>query len=421
MNKNCRTLLGLLLAVVTMACSSNRGGVLDSELEHSYNLASDPRGYVDSLRWKLIWSDEFDYEDSQLENLWISDSGSYKSQIACTRFRENALVSDGSLKLINRREARDPRTEWTSGNVWSRETFLYGFFECRYKYAAAHTTNNAFWIMPSPATPIPEDGIKFEIDINEGHYPNELYLDLHNWSELIMVDGVQKFPRDQRCYAYGGKPEVSIDLAKGVKSSKIRLSSSNKRSFTLTKFEIIDAATGVDLVASHNLSPTVSGTVDGVAQSLSLDAQEPMWRAPLNGEKWILFEFDEPQEVAAINFESGNFSSKSNMVINSMSDYKVESWDGSKWVLLEEWDVREITNFADTYHTYGLEWSEKELIYYFDGVEIRREVNDICHNEANVYLSLAILKYLGDIPDSVDGSSMEVDYVRIYKESPGDN
>ncbi|MFR9526086.1 MAG: family 16 glycosylhydrolase [Rikenellaceae bacterium] len=415
MNKKFKTISVVLLAIGSLACSSNRGHSSVSDVEYSYNIASDPRGYVDSLKWRVVWSDEFDYDDSLLEKLWVSDSGTYKSQIACTRFRENAVVSDGSLKLINRREDRDPRTEWTSGNIWSRETFLYGFFECRYKYAAAHTTNNAFWIMPSPATPIPEDGIKFEIDINEGHYPNELYLDLHNWSEPIMIDGVQKFPRDQRCYAYGGRSAVSIDLAKGVTTSKIRLSSSNKRSFNLTKFEIIDAATGVDLVSNDSALISVSGVADGAAEAICFDSELSTWRAPLNGEKWIQFEFCEARDISAVNFESGNFSTQSNMVINSMSNYLVEAWDGLKWVKLDEWDVSDTTNFADTFHTYGLEWNKEELIYYFDGVEIRREPNEICHNEANVYLSLAILKYLGDIPDNVDGSFMEVDYVRIYK------
>lgn len=383
---------------------------------HSCSVDSDPCGYVDSLKWRLVWSDEFDYDDAQLEKQWISDSGSYKNQIACTRFRENAVVEDGSLKLINKREDRDPRTEWTSGNIWTRETFLYGFFECRYKYAAAHTTNNAFWIMPSPATEIPENGVKFEIDINEGHYPNELYLDLHNWTHPIIIDGVQKFPRDQRCYVYGAKPEVSINLDQSISTSKIRLSSTNKRSFTLSKLELIDASHGCNLVANPSAKISVSGVAQGASQNIDFKDIDSLWRAPLDGDKWIEVDFGNVQSVYEINFASGSFSSKSNMIINSMSDYKVEWWDGANWNLIEEWDVRDQTDFSATYHTYGLEWTQDELIYFFDGVELRRETNDICHNRANVYLSLAILKYLGEIPHDVDGSFMEVDYVRIYNE-----
>lgn len=408
----------MLLATTCISCGTTAENSSENEALASYNVASDPRGYVDSLKWTLIWNDEFDYADSQLENEWISDNGRYKSQIACTRFRENAVVENGCLKLINKREARDPRTEWTSGNIWTRQTYTYGYFECRYKYAAAYTTNNAFWLMPSPATEIPEEGIKFEIDVNEGHYPNELYLDLHNWTQPIEVDGVKKFPRDQRCYAYGTKPEVHIELLEPITTSQVRLSSNHKRAFTLNSFKILESKSGEDLISQLPTKLSVSGVYDGSSEHIGYgkDDGSSAWKAPLNGDKWIVAQFDNNKEISSISFDSGVFSEKSDMVITSITDYLIEYWDGTKWIEIESWDVADTTNFANTFHTYGLAWTKEELIYYFDGAEIRREPNLICHNPANVYLSMAILKYLGDIPDNVDGSFMEVDYVRIYKE-----
>lgn len=72
-------------------------------------------------------------------------------------------------------------------------------------------------------------------------------------------------------------------------------------------------------------------------------------------------------------------------------------------------------DFARDFHTYGLEWNENELVFYFNGKPIRREKNTICHGEAPVWLSLAIIGWAGIISDAIAGTFMEVDYVRIYE------
>ena len=43
------------------------------------------------------------------------------------------------------------------------------------------------------------------------------------------------------------------------------------------------------------------------------------------------------------------------------------------------------------FHVYGLEWNERELVYYFDGKELRRALNEFCHGETPVWLSSAII------------------------------
>ncbi|MFI3317682.1 MAG: family 16 glycosylhydrolase [Rikenellaceae bacterium] len=399
----------------------------------NYSEDSDPKGYVDSSKWEMVWSDEFDYENSNLEKKWISDDGRYKSQILCTRHRENAVVEDGTLKLINKRESRNPKTEWTSGNVWTKETFQYGYFECRYKYAAAYTTNNAFWIMPAPGTPIPKGGIKYEIDINEGRYPNELYLDLHDWTNFKMVDGQKVFPRDSKCYVYGAEPEVSIVLNTPLKSSKIRFSTKHKRAFRMGEFRILapnskreypSIMKEGDITGNYLKDRGVQFEVCGKGDAKSVLAlkkafdgnPDTPWLAPLDGDKYFTVDLGMEKYIGAVQFVTGSPSSKTGAWTGMLTDYLIEAWDGKRWVKVHEWDVRQVANFAEQYHTYGLEWTKRELIYYFDGVPIRREPNKLCHNPGNVYLSLAILKYLGQVPDDVDGSSMEVDYVRIYKE-----
>jgi beta-glucanase (GH16 family) len=72
-------------------------------------------------------------------------------------------------------------------------------------------------------------------------------------------------------------------------------------------------------------------------------------------------------------------------------------------------------NLARDFHTYGLEWTEKELVFYFDGRELRREKNTFCFSPSPVWLSLAIIPWAGKVTDAIDGTFMEVDYVRIYQ------
>lgn len=130
--------------------------------------------------YQLVWSDDFDYPNAQLDASWIPQNGP-NTHILGSRWRENAVVENGLLYLKNKKENRGGQ-EWTSGSIWTKEQFLYGYFECRYKYAAATGTNNSFWMMTTGITPIV--GKNFEIDINEGHYPSEMATNIHNWSDV---------------------------------------------------------------------------------------------------------------------------------------------------------------------------------------------------------------------------------------------
>ncbi|MDH7569632.1 MAG: glycoside hydrolase family 16 protein, partial [Armatimonadota bacterium] len=68
------------------------------------------------------------------------------------------------------------------------------------------------------------------------------------------------------------------------------------------------------------------------------------------------------------------------------------------------------------FHTYGLEWNEQELVYYFDGRPIRRLPNHIAFDgDMNLLLSTAVLAWAGRVTDALDGTSMDVDWVRVYR------
>ena len=224
---------------------------------------------------KLVWSDEFDYENSRLEEKWVAENKS-PSHILCSRWRENAVVTNGMLRLCNRKESRGGK-EWTSASVWTKTRFKYGYFECRYRYAAATGTNNSFWFETLRHKP----GEGFEIDVNEGHYSSKINTNIHDYGNVYVKNGKKRHKVSGLAFDLGS----SVDLSKD-------------------------------------------------------------------------------------------------------------------------------------FHVYGLAWTADELVFYFDGREIRRVKNEACHSECELLLSEAIIKWAGPVGDAIDGTFMEVDYVRVY-ELPG--
>ncbi|MEI7807930.1 MAG: family 16 glycosylhydrolase, partial [Verrucomicrobiota bacterium] len=124
--------------------------------------------------WKLTFSDEFN--GSQLDtNVWKSAQGESWGQLLSARFPENAVVTNGLLRLVTKKENRGGK-EWTSAMI-STKSFRqkYGYWESRYRYAPATGLNQAFWMHPGGKD---KDKV-FEIDVNEGHYPSDVNATLH--------------------------------------------------------------------------------------------------------------------------------------------------------------------------------------------------------------------------------------------------
>jgi beta-glucanase (GH16 family) len=153
-------------------------------------------------KWELIWSEEFDGTDQDLDKRWISQNGP-SGHILSSRWRENVMVTNGLLRLVARKEKRGGQ-DWTAGSIWTRETFQYGYFECRYRYAEAEGLNNSFWLMPTGTNKMTR-GKLFEIDINEGHFPDKLNINIHNHSDTHLVNGKRTHPTSPRKFTFSGK------------------------------------------------------------------------------------------------------------------------------------------------------------------------------------------------------------------------
>jgi beta-glucanase (GH16 family) len=214
--------------------------------------------------WTLVFEDEFSGTTADLDRNWQFQNGP-STHILCSRWRENAVVENGLCRLLNKRQQRGGQ-EWTSASMSTKQEFQYGYFEARYRYAATTGLNNSFWIMNR----LPKDAPgRFEIDINEGHFPNEVNTNLHNWSG--------------------------------------------------------------------------------------------------------------------------------------------EHWSRSKKFPIAGQDL------SQEFHTYGLLWNHDSLVWYLDGQAIRQETHAICRGTAPALLSSAIMNWAGKVTDAIDGTSMDVDYVRIYQ------
>lgn len=380
--------------------------------------------------WKLAWQDNFDYPNKQLDKEWESKNGP-SPHILCSRWRDNAVIKDGLLYLINKKETRAGQ-DWTSGSVWTKKRFKYGYFECRYKYSAVTATNNSFWLMTKGIEP--KEGKKFEIDINEGHYPNEVNTNIHQWSDFtINAQGKKTHYSFHKSFPFGAKPGYSIQLEIPVKTTKVRLVSTDAARFNIGEFrvyglnnghypDVLSSTADTDIQGLKNLAAnkgvkiTSSGNFKNKKSEYKL--VDGRWNTPWStqekGNKWIEFEWPEEITVGCIQFLNGWKDPKGHWQ-SLIGNYTLQYEKDGQWTDISVLDVTKDHNFGEEFHTYGLLWDEKELVFYFDGKEIRRESNDFCYSESPIWLSLAIIKWSGPVTDAIDGTSMKVDYVRYYQ------
>jgi beta-glucanase (GH16 family) len=95
-----------------------------------------PAGY------ELVFSDEFNGDTIDTEKWGFR----LESKMLSTQQRENISVKDGNLEIALRKESVRGK-DYTGGGVISRETFVYGYYEARFKTPPAEGWHTAFWAM----------------------------------------------------------------------------------------------------------------------------------------------------------------------------------------------------------------------------------------------------------------------------------
>ncbi|MEM9082740.1 MAG: family 16 glycosylhydrolase [Planctomycetota bacterium] len=79
-------------------------------------------------------------------------------------------------------------------------------------------------------------------------------------------------------------------------------------------------------------------------------------------------------------------------------------------------------NLHDSFHTYAMLWTEgNDIVYYVDGVEYHRVVPNASEpnlggpdGPADIKYSTAVMTFGGPIVPELDGTSMDVDWVRVF-------
>ena len=257
---------------------------------------------------------------------------------------------------------------------------------------------------------------------------------IHNHSDITVVNGRKTHPSASRSYSFGVRPDVTIQLENPVKTRRLRFSSKHDTHLHLGEFRIYnvnpagypDALSPTadkdkpglkNFAADSSTRITASGFVKSgqdISRNLVDGKIDTNWTSQKEGGKWVEFDFSQNRVIGCVQFLNGY---NSHGVRKSLlSDYNISYHDGTNWVEISSFDVTKGNfNFARDFQTYGLEWTQEELVFYFNGKKIRREKNNFCHSPSPVWLSLAIIGWGGKITDAIDGTFMEVDHVRIYQ------
>lgn len=90
--------------------------------------------------YKLVFDDGFDGVALDT-NRWDYRTG---SKLLSTQKPENISVSNGTLKIALRKESAGGK-DYTGGGVISRETFVYGYYEARFKTPGIEGWHTSFW------------------------------------------------------------------------------------------------------------------------------------------------------------------------------------------------------------------------------------------------------------------------------------
>jgi beta-glucanase (GH16 family) len=72
-------------------------------------------------------------------------------------------------------------------------------------------------------------------------------------------------------------------------------------------------------------------------------------------------------------------------------------------------------DFSRDFHVFALEWTPTDIRWFVDGTLIRQRQNEHCHSPLRLRFSSAVIRdFAGAVTDLINGTAMEIDYVRVY-------
>ncbi|WP_290869911.1 family 16 glycosylhydrolase [Aquabacterium sp.] len=338
------------------------------------------------------------------------------------------IDKNGTLKLvISRNKANGQR--WLSGSLRSVDKFLYGRFEASYKYVPGEGVNNAFWLMDNNL----ETGERWcEIDVNEGHYPNEISMNIHNWSGQHTEDSMVYYTGEpdggrgvQRSYR-------NID-AGGLTVDEIVLRQRSMSPFRVADIKLFQNSSVSDVpIEVCRTTDSISGPVcfKSVTASSSLKDRLPeyaidnvlttQWTA-VGGQEvkshYIKLKLNHPTQISAVSILEGWVDAYKN-VRGAYGKYSVEfyKYGGLLRTVGPSPADRNNVNLSAGFNNYAVDWSSESIKYYFNGVLIRESKNIFCHKPMYVYLSSAVVDWAGEVSDEIKDTAMMVRGVNFAPE-----
>jgi beta-glucanase (GH16 family) len=106
-----------------------------------------------------------------------------------------------------------------------------------------------------------------------------------------------------------------------------------------------------------------------------------------------------------IDITEAHYPNRSNMTLHN--------WSGAHWAKSKSVVTQD--DLSADFHIYAVEWTEKEIVFYLDGIEVHHLEHDICRDAAPLRLSSAVARFAGRVGPELDGTSMDVDWVRVYR------
>lgn len=164
---------------IIISAYSNTGGLISVSKNVTVRVDD---GEEQAIGTGLVWADEFDVDGPVSSSNWFSEivppvNGGWfnDEQQHYTNRMNNAYISDGTLKIVARKEsytAFNSTKNYTSARLNSKFSFTYGRIEVRAKLPAGRGTWPAIWTLGSNITTVnwPACG---EIDIME-HVGNNI-------------------------------------------------------------------------------------------------------------------------------------------------------------------------------------------------------------------------------------------------------
>lgn len=178
----------------------------------------------DNNGYTLIWQDEFDSPGLPDSTKWSYDTagnvwgwGNNELQFYTRSRKENAMVNNGFLKIIARKEDFKEHG-YTSARLVTKykADWLYGKIEVRAKLPRGRGLWPAIWMLPTDQVygGWPDSG---EIDIMEhvGHIPDSVYFSVHTKSYNHVI-GTQKTRGIYIADRYGPFHRFTVEWDKNV-------------------------------------------------------------------------------------------------------------------------------------------------------------------------------------------------------------